>query len=96
MRLSEKKPVTQAHRVYGSHLYEMSRISRSKDTEVDEWLPVAAGGGGREGGREGGVAIKGQHEDPGEGKDCSVSHCGCGDKICARDKVKLIRIRLTK
>ena len=57
---------------------------------------MAAVGGGREGGREGGVAIKGQHEDPGEGKDCSVSHCGCGDKICARDKVKLIRIRLTK
>ena len=49
MRLSEKKPVTQAHRVYGSHLYEMSRISRSKDTEVDEWLPVA-GSGGRESG----------------------------------------------
>ena len=46
MRLSEKKPVTQAHRVYSSHLYEMSRIGRSMDTEVDAWLPVAGRGGG--------------------------------------------------
>ena len=64
---------------------------------VNRW--VAAGGGGRawQGRREGGgCAYKRQPEDPGEGKGCSVSHCGCGDKTCARDKVKLIRIRLTK
>lgn len=59
MSLSEKKPVTGAHTVHGSRLYEvrlqeMSRIGKSTDTEVDEWLPLAGSGG-----RELGVATGG-------------------------------------
>ena len=33
--LSEKKPVTRDHVVYDSHLYEMSRIGKSTETEVN-------------------------------------------------------------
>lgn len=57
---------------------------------------MAAGGGGREGGRKGGVAIKGQHRDPREERTVLCLTAVVETKTCACDKVKLVRVRLTK
>lgn len=57
---------------------------------------MAAGGGGREGGRKGGVAIKGQHRDPREERTVLCLTAVVETETCACDKVKLVRVRLTK
>ena len=63
---------------------------------VNRW--VAAGGGGRgwQGGREGGVAIKGQLGDPREERTALCLTVVVETNNWTRDNVKLIRIRLTK
>ena len=59
---------------------------------------MAAGGGGRgwQGGREGGVAIKGQLGDPREERTALCLTVVVETNNWTRDNVKLIRIRLTK